>query len=95
LKRDFVANMDPGNYGGPEAFQNARRRIQGMGAEDFGKVLAAIHAEEDEEQAAPAVPGPAAAPAAPATRPVAASLPWDPPILALPLRRILNRADPR
>lgn len=103
LKRDFVANMDPSNYSSPKAFQSAQQRIRGMGAEDFGKVLASVHAEDEEEGAASAAPKPvgrpAAAPAAPAASPggasVAASLPWREPILALPLRRILNRADPR
>lgn len=48
LKEAFLRNMNPANYGSPEAFKNAKDRIQRMPVTDFGKLLAAIMAEDEE-----------------------------------------------
>jgi hypothetical protein len=47
LKADFIANMNPANYDSPEAFKNAKKRLQQMPTADFGKILAAISDEEE------------------------------------------------
>jgi len=49
LKNSFIRHMDIRNYGSPEAFQNAKDRIQKMSVMDFGKLLGAIMAEEETE----------------------------------------------
>lgn len=49
LKADFVKNMNPANYSSPEAFQNAKKRIQSLSAQDFSRMLASIFADEEEE----------------------------------------------
>ena len=55
LKRDFLTKMNPANYESREAFDRAKERIQKMSVSDFGKILAAIMSEdEDEEIAKPA-----------------------------------------
>jgi hydrogenase maturation factor len=48
LKEAFLRNMNPANYESPEAFKNAKDRIQRMPVTDFGKLLAAIMAEDEE-----------------------------------------------
>ena len=49
LKADFIKNMNPANYSSPEAFQNAKKRIQALSANDFSRILASIFADEEEE----------------------------------------------
>jgi len=49
LKSDFIANMDVANYSSPEAFKKAVDRMKKMPAADFGKILAAITGEDEEE----------------------------------------------
>jgi len=49
LKKDFLANMDPSNYSSIEVFNLAKRRIQNMPTGDFGKLLAAINSDEEDE----------------------------------------------
>jgi len=61
LKRDFLTNMNPQNYPTPQAFQQAKVRMQRMPAEDFGKILAAIHEEEEGAAMPGMVPAGAAA----------------------------------
>ena len=48
LKIAFVANMNPLNYPNYRAFDNAKKRIMSMSPGDFGKLLAAISADEEE-----------------------------------------------
>ncbi len=50
LKADFIKNMNPANYSSPEAFANAKQRIQKMSANDFSRILASIFADEDEQE---------------------------------------------
>ncbi len=50
LKKDFLTNMNPSNYESAEAFTSAKERIRKMSADDFGKLLAAINSDEDEEE---------------------------------------------
>jgi hypothetical protein len=50
LKSDFIKNMNPANYDSPEAFKKAQERMKKMPASDFGKILAAITAEDDTEE---------------------------------------------
>jgi hypothetical protein len=50
LKADFIKNMSPANYDSPEAFKKAQERMKKMPASDFGKILAAITAEDDTEE---------------------------------------------
>ena len=49
LKKDFVANMSADNYKSPEAFKAAQKRINDMPKSDFGKVLAAVHSDDEDE----------------------------------------------
>jgi hypothetical protein len=50
LKSDFIKNMNPSNYDSPEAFKKAQERMKKMPTSDFGKLLAAITAEDDTEE---------------------------------------------
>lgn len=47
LKNDFIANMNPQNYGSQEAFKSAQERMKKMPVQDFGKILAAMMDEEE------------------------------------------------
>ena len=49
LKTDFVKNMNPDNYSDPESFKGAKQRIMDMSVGDFGKVLAALTGDDEEE----------------------------------------------
>jgi hypothetical protein len=48
LKAAFLSNMNPLNYPNYKAFDNAKKRIMNMSPGDFGKLLAAISAGEEE-----------------------------------------------
>lgn len=48
LKAAFIQHMDARNYDSPDAFQKAKERVQKMSVMDFGKLLGAIMAEEEE-----------------------------------------------
>jgi len=48
LQKDFLANMNPGNYESREAFEAAKERISDMSPTEFDKVFSAIATEEEE-----------------------------------------------
>lgn len=52
LKADFLQNMDPSNYSNSAAFKKAVERIRNMPITDFGKVLASIMSEDEDEEGA-------------------------------------------
>ena len=49
LKIDFLKNMKVTNYDSPEAFMEAKKRIQGMSTNDFAMVLAAIMNDDEDD----------------------------------------------
>ncbi|MCK9154657.1 MAG: hypothetical protein M0P12_00935 [Paludibacteraceae bacterium] len=48
LKQAFITNMNPMNYPDMQAFQAAKQRVQKMDINDFGKLLASLNSEEEE-----------------------------------------------
>lgn len=49
LKKDFLAGMNEKNYKDAKAFQRAKNRINKMSKDDFGKMLAAVMSDDEED----------------------------------------------